>query len=485
MIACVRLPYFAASVERRDDDRLRQRPLVIGGQHWSVKPVYATSAESAYYGVYRGLPLREAHALCPYAEFLPGSQRRYEQAIVEVDSVLNGFTGVSEPQWTYPAAIDYLPCDDQHERRLMQYGQMIGRTVRENSGLPVSIGIGGNKFTAYMAAKLTRPEHMRVVSEHPAHFLAPIPIQSLSIPQLLQSRLHLFGIRTLGDLATLPATEVRGQFGTQGATLHQLAQGEDFRPIQNPPRELREAMRFAFDDPVADLTILERVVVQLVDGLVNKLVRNHLATNVISLQLELSDGMLLTPQRTLKQATQNGDILQRQLIHLLHGCTFQTSVIDVMVTVAHLTPVEIKQLSLFDFAEVTRHEKLEQVIAELTEQYESKLFVRGEATGTNSQLPERRYKWKKVAGSRNTAFFPIVANEIVPLSDGNDTFTSFFWQRKRHDIDAIVKMWRVDHGWWEVPAQREYFKVRTTTGLLLTIYHDQESDKWLIERIYN
>lgn len=484
MIACVRMPYFAASVERRDDDRLAQRPLVIGGQHWSVQPVYAVSAESAYRGVYRGLPLREAHALCPYAEFLPCSVRRYEQAIVDVDAVLNAFTGVSEPQWTYPAAIDYLPCADRREPLLVQYGQMIGRSLRENSGLPVSIGIGGNKFTAYMAAKLTQPHCLRVVTDNPADFLATIPLHALSIPLVLQRRLALFGIATLGQLAALPATEVRAQFGTQGATLHQLAQGVDFRPIQNPPRELREAMRFAFDDPVADLTILERIIGQLVHSLADKLTEGHLAAHAVSLQLELRDGTLLTPKRTLKQPTQDVHTLQRQLIQLLHTSTFRTTVVDVMVTLNKLTPVEIRQLSLFDFAQVSRRETLEQVVAELTEQYESKLFVRGVAAQPDSPLPERRYKWRKLAGSRNTAFFSTPAEHVLPLGKG-ETFSGFVWQGQEHMIAAIIKTWRVEHGWWEVQTQRDYYKVRTTSGLLLTIYHDQANGKWLVERIYN
>ncbi|MCO5193075.1 MAG: hypothetical protein M9930_07265 [Anaerolineae bacterium] len=484
MIACVRLPYFAAAVERRDDDRLQQRPLVIGGRHWSVQPVYAVSAESAYRGVYRGLPLREAHALCPYADFLPGSVRKYEQAIVDVDAILNAFTGVSEPQWTYPAAIDYLPCDDRREPLLVQYGQMIGRSVRENSGLPASIGIADNKFAAYMAAKLTQPHCLRVVTDHPADFLATIPLHTLSIPPLLQRRLALFGIATLGQLAALPDAEVREQFGAQGVTLQQLAQGIDLRPIQNPPRELREALRFAFDDPVADLTILERVIGQLTHSLADKLTDSHLAAHALGLQLELSDGTLLTPQRMLKQATQDAHVLQRQLIRLLHACTFRAAVADVMVTLSKLTPVEIRQLSLFDLAQPAKRETLEQVVEELTEQYESKLFVRGVPAQPDSPLPERRYKWRKLAGSRNTAFFSTPAEKITPLGQG-ETFTGFVWRGQAYVIDAIVKSWRIEHGWWEMQTQREYYKVRTTSGLLLTLYHDQHNDKWLVERIYN
>ena len=111
----------------------------------------------------------------PMPTFLPGSVRKYEQAIVDVDAILNAFTGVSEPQWAHRRRIDYLPCDDRSEPLLVQYGQMIGRSVRENSGLPASIGIADNKFAAYMAAETTQPHCLRVVTDHPADFLATIP----------------------------------------------------------------------------------------------------------------------------------------------------------------------------------------------------------------------------------------------------------------------------------------------------------------------
>jgi hypothetical protein len=205
---------------------------------------------------------------------------------------------------------------------------------------------------------------------------------------------------------------------------------------------------------------------------------------MIVLQLEVSDGVLFTPQRMLKQATQDAAVLQRQLRHLLHTCTFHSGVIDVMVTVANLLPVEIRQLSLFDFARETKRETLQQVVEELTEQYESKLFLYGAPAQTNSHLPERRYKWRKLAGSRNTAFFQVEDEQVFPVGEG-ETFTGFIWRGQQYAIDVIVKAWRVENGWWEVPTQRDYYKIRTTTGLLLTIFHEYKAGKWRIERVYN
>jgi hypothetical protein len=218
--------------------------------------------------------------------------------------------------------------------------------------------------------------------------------------------------------------------------------------------------------------------------LATKLASGNLAANTVGLRLEMSDGTLLTPQRKLKQATQAADKLHRQLLHLLQTCQFQTAVVDLTVTVTDLIPVEIRQLSLFDFAQVSKRATLEQVVAELTDQYESKLFVYGVPAQSNSRLPERRYKWRKLAGSRNTAFFRWPSEQVFPLAEG-DTFTGFVWQGQRHVIDTIVKAWSVECGWWEVQTRRDYYKIRTSSGLLLTIYHEYQADKWLIERIYN
>lgn len=484
-VACVRVHYFSAAVERRDNRRLHGKPLVIGGQHWSVKPVYAPSAETARMGIYRGLPLREAHAIAPRAKFLPSAPRKYQQTLVNVDELLNQFMGVSEPVWTYPAVVDYLPCDDGRVSLLEQYARMIGQTVRQESGLPSSIGIGENKFTAYMAAKMTAPNHLRVVATCSHDFLAPIQMRYLSLHSVLHERLNLFGIVTLGQLAALPASAVREQFGTQGAALHQLASGVDHRAVTNPPRELTLAESYPFDDPVADWQILERAMGRLSADLHTQLRQHNRAAQAVRLTLELDDGTHLTPNAHLRQPTQSADILQRQLTQLLTRTHIHARVVQIAVTFARLVPVEVQQLSLFDFTQVAKRETLEEVVAELTERFESKVFVYGAPFQMESRLPERRWKWRKLAGSKNTAFHDVRSDRIVPYCDTDDTFSAFRWRGRRHEIAHFTKTWHVEQGWWEQNAERTYYKLRTDTGYLLTVYHDHAADEWTVQHVYD
>jgi hypothetical protein len=345
--------------------------------------------------------------------------------------------------------------------------------------------VAANKFTAYLAAKVTAPGRLRLIDGPPAAFLAPFPLHVLSLDTGLKQRLHLFGIRTLGQLAALPQAEIQTQFGTHGATLHRLARGEDRRPIVSPPRELSCSRQVALDDAVVNKLQLEQIVDTLSAELTTRLSESHhLAAGRIALHLELSDGSLLTPQRFLRQPSRTPSRLQRQARQLLQRCEFTAGVVSVALHFHDLVPVEVQQLSLFDPPAGGRAETLQEVIDELTERYESKVFVVGAEAQPDAQLPERRYKWHKVAGSQNTAIFRSAHQPITPLLDQDGVFSGFHWQGRRHTI-AHVTAWREDTAWWEAQAQRDRYKVLTESGLLLLITHDALRDRWVVNHVFD
>lgn len=492
-IACVRIPYFAAAVERRRQSDLLRQPLVIGGQPWQVRPVYATSAETVRYGVQRGVPLRQAYDLCPHAAFLPAAAHAYQRTVGEVDTILQMFTDRVEPRWTYPATVYYVACADEPEPRLHQIGQLLGRMVRDESGLPPAVGIGTNKFIAYMAAKLTQPHHLRVAVNEADAFLAAVPLRMLSLDPALQQRLRLFGLTTLADVAVLPAADVAHQFGRAGAMLHQLARGVDPRPVSPPPRELSHTQRFPFDDAIVDYGVLERIIGRICTQFADQLREQHLAAEQVRLRLVLEDGNLIASSATLPQPVQDAHTLQFQLNRLLHDAAFTAGVVDVEATMAALQPVEARQLSLFDLTQGASSDALEDAVAVMSDRYGSQVFVRAEPLQTESRVPERRYKWRKVAGSRSTAIFPRSAeNRITPIQQQpsdqalpEDTFVGFIWQGRRYTIASIIKAWRVEHGWWEQHVRRDYYKLMTRDGLLLTILYDRAEDVWFVERLYD
>lgn len=258
MIACLNVPYFAATVERRADaggsnsgdyvvgtttGKLGQAPgLVLGGQPWEPQPVYAFSHEAAQQGVKAGMSLRLAHVLSPEAQFMAANPPRYADASAEVADVLLDFTHLIEIEalwtpalamgegkrpaanqvrtaarselgaarhWRLPAAYT-LDLESLPPPEALGLAQEMGRQVRRQTRLAPAVGLAQSKFVAQVAAALTKPNHARpVTADEEGAFLTGQPVQFLPLDKETARRLSLLGIQTLGQLAALPQSSIR------------------------------------------------------------------------------------------------------------------------------------------------------------------------------------------------------------------------------------------------------------------------------------
>jgi nucleotidyltransferase/DNA polymerase involved in DNA repair len=256
MIACVNVPYFAATVERRDGagghdagdhgtgvkapvQAGRTPGLVLGGQPWEPQPVYAFSHEAAQQGIKAGMSLRLAHVLSPEAQFMAANPPRYADASAEVADVLLDFTHLIEIEalwtpamargkglkpaagqartedlgaarhWRLPAVYT-LDLESLPAVEALGLAQEMGRQVRHHTRLAPAVGLAKSKFVAQVAAALTQPNHARpVAAAEEGSFLTRQPVQFLPLEKETARRLSLLGIRTLGQLAALPQASIR------------------------------------------------------------------------------------------------------------------------------------------------------------------------------------------------------------------------------------------------------------------------------------
>ncbi|MDO8673554.1 MAG: hypothetical protein Q7O66_19270, partial [Dehalococcoidia bacterium] len=237
-IACVYIDHFAAAVEEREDNALAGRPIVIGGLPHERKPVYDFSLLAAGWGVKQGMPLRQAHELCPLAFFLPLNEDRYQKAFSDVLDVLEVFSPYVEDEspglvYLEVSGMEGLHGDDK------TLAQKIARSVEACSAIAPRIGLAGNKFAARVGALYASPgEPVLIAPGGEKEFLAPLPVSILPCSEKMNLRLHRFGVNTAGHFASLPANEVIFQFEEEGRLAHRLANGVDDRlvvPRQIPP----------------------------------------------------------------------------------------------------------------------------------------------------------------------------------------------------------------------------------------------------------
>jgi len=174
--------------------------------------------------------------------------------------VLSSFTSRLEPDDHQPAATGYLDLGRIEQTEAADLARRLGQSVREAARLAPAIGLARGKFPARLAAASTRPNKAVIVpTGGEAAFLAPFPVELLPLDADTARWLRLLGICTLGQLAALPASAVLAQFGVKGRRLHQLARGDDDRPVHpHRPRAVESVSR-QLDGPVADLPRLETI----------------------------------------------------------------------------------------------------------------------------------------------------------------------------------------------------------------------------------
>jgi DNA polymerase IV len=248
---------FFASIEQRDDPRLRGRPVAVGSG-----VVASCSYEARRWGVRTGMRLGEARRLCRPLLVLPGDYRRYEQAARRMLAICQEKTPVVEV-----AALDDLYLDLTGAGRLDRVPDELRSQMRDEVGLSVSIGIGGSKLIAAVATEQAKPgRNVFVAPGSERDYLAPWPANILpSVGPKVAARLDRINVQKVGELAEVPLGVLCGLFGRPGKTLHDQARGIDPRPVEphRPPQSV--SRRTSFDPPTGDPAFLRAMLDHLTE----------------------------------------------------------------------------------------------------------------------------------------------------------------------------------------------------------------------------
>jgi len=256
--ACVLIPHFPVAVERRRDPALSGRSLVIGETPDQRKAVLDCSPEAEAQGVRAGMPLRQALALCRDAVFLPPHPSRYSDVFDSMLAVLEGFSPEIEQASLGRAYLNAGGLARHYEGEL-DLGERIIRSLQEATGLVAGVGIAEGKFVAWAAAVTSEPGQVCTVpAGKEGEFLQPLDVSLLPASPDTLRRLDLYGLRNMGDLASLSPGPLQAQFGGEGMRLWELARGVDKEPLR--PRRREEAMSETLRFPTAAVSVEALVV---------------------------------------------------------------------------------------------------------------------------------------------------------------------------------------------------------------------------------
>jgi DNA polymerase-4 len=291
---------FYASVEQRDDPRLRGRPVIVG-----AGVVLAASYEAKAYGVRTAMGGVQARRLCPRAVVVEPRMSAYAQASRAMFEVFDQTTPVVEG-----LSIDEAFLDVGGLRRVSgpptDIAVRLRRDVLERVGLPITVGVARTKFLAKVASGVAKPDGLLVVPpDGELAFLHPLPVERLwGVGPVAAGKLRDRGITTVGEVARLAETVLVSMLGqASGRKLHALAHNRDPRPVQVGRRRHSMGAQRALGRRPRSPDALDAIVVALVDRLTRRLRAARRVCRTVVLRLRFDDFSRATRSHTLAEAT--------------------------------------------------------------------------------------------------------------------------------------------------------------------------------------
>ncbi len=296
-IVHVDMDAFYASVEQRDDARLRGKPVVVA---WKGKRsvVCAASYEARTFGVRSAMPAITAERLCPEAIFIPPDFIRYKAVSLAVREIFQRHTDLIEPLSLDEAYLDVTE-NKTGLPTATRVAKMIRQEIREELHLAASAGVAPNKFLAKIASDWKKPDGLFVIQPHEVQdFLLPLPVGRVpGVGKVTEARMKEAGIKTVGDLYALELSALENLFGSYGGRLYQLARGIDHNPVvpNRVSKSISKEDTFEMDIPFADTAPVIRTLAEKVWTASRN---NARAARTIVLKLKTKEFSTLTRSHT-------------------------------------------------------------------------------------------------------------------------------------------------------------------------------------------
>ena len=295
------LDAFYASVEQRDDPRLRGRPVIVG-----AGVVLAASYEAKAYGVRTAMGGGQARRLCPQAVVVRPRMSAYSEASKAVFEVFEDSTPLVEG-----LSIDEAFLDVRGMRRIAgtptEIAARLRRDVREHVGLPITVGVARTKFLAKVASGVAKPDGLLVVPpDAELAFLHPLPVERLwGVGPVTARKVRDLGITTVGQVAELAEGVLVSILGrASGRHLHALAHNRDPRRVRTGRRRRSIGSQRALGRRAPrSFDALDANLVAIVDRVARRLRAGRRVCRTVVLRLRFEDFSRATRSHTMSQAT--------------------------------------------------------------------------------------------------------------------------------------------------------------------------------------
>jgi DNA polymerase-4 len=312
------LDAFFASVEQRDDPRLRGRPVIVGGG-----VVLAASYEAKAYGIKTAMGGRQARRLWPHAVVVPPRMSAYSEASKAVFAVFEDTTPLVEG-----LSIDEAFLDVRGLERLAgqppEIAARLRKRILDEVGLPITVGIARTKFLAKVASAVAKPNGLLVVPpDDELGFLHPLPVERLwGVGRVTAGKLHDRGLRTVSQVAALDEALLVALLGrASGRHLHALAHNRDPRPVLTGRRRRSIGSQRALGRRHRPFEEIDATLVAIVDRVARRMRSGRRVCRTVVLRLRFDDFTRATRSFTMPRASGQTDVILEAARALLSSAT--------------------------------------------------------------------------------------------------------------------------------------------------------------------
>ena len=302
---------FYASVEKRDNPSLADKPVIIGGGRRGV--VSTACYVARIRGVKSAMPMFQALKLCPDAVVIKPRMETYAEASRAIRAMMEELTPAIQPLSLDEAFMDLSGTQKLHGAPPAVMLARLIRRMRSELGLTGSIGLSHNKFLAKVASDLDKPHGFSVIGKADTDaFLRDKPVRMIwGVGEAAQHALEKAGIRTFADLLRWDKEGLVARFGSMGERLWHLARGEDHRRVtaHEPIKSISNETTFNTDTNDPDL--LDGHLWRMAEKVADRAKAKRIAGRVVTLKLKRADHSSLTRQVALRDATQMADAIYR------------------------------------------------------------------------------------------------------------------------------------------------------------------------------
>ncbi len=377
------LDSFYASVEQRDDPRLRGRPVIVGGG-----VVLAASYEAKAYGVRTAMGEILARRLCPDALVVSPRMSAYAEASKAVFAVFNDTTPVVEG-----ISIDEAFLEVGGLRRIagapIEIARRLKRDVAERVDLPITVGVARTKFLAKVASRVAKPDGLLLVPpDAELDFLHPLPVERLwGVGMVTAEKLHARGVSKVGEVALLPEAALVSMLGRAvGRQLHALSHNRDPRRVQVGRRRGSIGSQRALGRSPRSRADLEAYLAGLVDRVTRRMRAANRVGRTVVLRLRFDDFSRATRSHTMPRSTAHTQTILTAVKRLLAGAMpmiERHGITMVGISVSNLDNDDAVQLTLpFD----RYSDALDAALDELRERFGSSAITRAVHLGRDPGL---------------------------------------------------------------------------------------------------